>query len=256
MLSDPPGVLLWVGALAFGLQLYADFSAYTDIARGTAQMLGFDLVRNFRAPFLATSTPDFWRRWHMSLSFWIRDYVLVPLLGRSPTVAPGRLVLAVVTTFLLIGLWHGAGWNYLLFGAWHATWVLVYLAITPRVPVWLRSLPGATAVAVAIHTLVVQTPGSLIFREPRASRLSHHFMTPPWEGDLYARQTAVEILTLLCFLSLPLVMAWAWDRFARPRMPDVGVWAWPARTTMWGVLVLVMAVFYRETAEDFIYFQF
>ena len=256
MLSDPPGAVLWVGALAFGLQLYADFSAYTDIARGTARMLGFELVRNFKEPFLATSTPDFWRRWHMSLSFWIRDYILVPLLGPGPVLPPVRVAAAVVTTFLLIGLWHGAGWNYLLFGAWHAVWVLVSLAVTPRVPGWARSLPGATAVAVAVHTLLVQVPGSLIFRESRASAIPGHLTTPPWEGDAVALTTAVEIGSVVFALSLPLVVAWAWGRFVAPRLPRVGVWAWPARTAVWGAWVLAMVVFYRETSTDFIYFQF
>jgi alginate O-acetyltransferase complex protein AlgI len=256
MLADPPGAVLWAGALAFGVQLYADFSAYTDIARGTARMLGFDLVRNFDQPFLATSTPDFWRRWHMSLSFWIRDYLLVPLLGRADVVPPLRVASAVVVTFLLIGLWHGAGWNYVIFGAWHAAWVLVYLAIVPRLPARLRSLPGATAVAVAIHTLLVQVPGSMMFRESRPGMIPHHLLTPPWDGDGFALTTAVEICSVVGALAVPLAVVWLWGRAVSPRLPEVGVWALPVRTAGWGVLVLGMVVFYRETSTDFIYFQF
>ena len=133
--------------------------------------------------------------------------------------------------------------------------MLVYLALTPRVPGWARSLPGATAVAVAAHTLLVQVPGSLIFRESRASKIPSHLMTPPWDGDSAALVTAVEIGSVVAVLSVPLVVAWAWSR-VEPRTPALGVWAWPLRTAVWGVLVLGMVVFYRETSADFIYFQF
>ena len=255
MLQDPSGAVLWAGAGAFGLQLYADFSGYTDIARGTAKMLGFDLVRNFRAPFLATSTPDFWRRWHMSLSFWIRDYLLVPLLGRGAPSA-SRLVAALLTTFLLIGLWHGAGWNYLAFGLWHGVWVLLYLAVTPRVPAVWKGLPGATVLAIGIHTLLVQLPGSVIFREPRVSETLVHFTRAPWEGGTQELQVAVGIVGLVVTLSLPLIGMWARERYW-PSLPErMGDWWWPLRTSGWAGLVLAMVVFHRETSRDFIYFQF
>ena len=255
MLKDPSGAVLWAGALAFGLQLYADFSAYTDIARGTARMLGFDLVRNFREPFLAVSTPDFWRRWHMSLSFWIRDYVLVPLLGRD-TPSTLRVAGALIGTFLLIGLWHGAGWNYLAFGAWHAVWVLVYLWAAPRVPGVLKRMPGAVALAILLHTCVVQIPGSVIFREPRVSRTLTHFTRAPWEGDRFELHVAVTIVSYVVVLSLPLIGVWAWTRFVRPKTEAWGRWVWPITTTAWAVMILAMAIFYRETSRDFIYFQF
>ena len=107
-----------------------------------------------------------------------------------------------------------------------------------------------------MHTLLVQVPGSLIFRESRASAIPGHLTTPPWEGDAVALTTAVEIGSVVFALSLPLVVAWAWGRFVAPRLPRVGVWAWPARTAVWGAWVLAMVVFYRETSTDFIYFQF
>ena len=98
--------------LLFAFQIYADFSGYTDIARGTARMLGFDLVENFRAPFIARTTIEFWQRWHMSLSFWLRDYLLGPLVGDgSKGVSRFRFMWATVLTFILIGFWHGASWT-------------------------------------------------------------------------------------------------------------------------------------------------
>ena len=122
VLDDPAGPLLWAATAGFMLQIYADFSGYTDLARGSARLLGFELQENFNAPFLATTTSEFWQRWHMSLSFWIRDYVLGPLVGDSSAgVSRFRFFWATVLTFVLIGFWHGASWNFVLFGLYHGT---------------------------------------------------------------------------------------------------------------------------------------
>jgi D-alanyl-lipoteichoic acid acyltransferase DltB (MBOAT superfamily) len=109
----------WTAVLAFSLQIFFDFSGYTDIARGSAALFGFRIPINFDAPFLATSLTDFWRRWHISLTSWLRDYVFIPLGGsRRP-----RLVVTrnIMITLLLGGLWHGAGWHFL---AWGGVWGL------------------------------------------------------------------------------------------------------------------------------------
>jgi alginate O-acetyltransferase complex protein AlgI len=111
-LADPTFYILWAGVFAFAIQIYADFSAYTDIARGTSRWLGFELTENFDHPYLARSPADFWRRWNISLSTWFRDYVYIPLGGSRG----GRLRWArnIMITFLLSGFWHGASWNYVL----------------------------------------------------------------------------------------------------------------------------------------------
>ena len=107
--------LLWAGVFAFAIQIYADFSAYTDIARGTSRWLGFELTENFDHPYLARSPADFWRRWNISLSTWFRDYVYIPLGGSRG--GEWKWARNVLVTFLLSGLWHGASWNYVLWGA-------------------------------------------------------------------------------------------------------------------------------------------
>lgn len=106
-----------VGVYAYGAQIYADFSGYTDLARGCALLLGFRLPENFDNPYRATSIQDFWSRWHMSLSRWLRDYLFAPLLRRAQT-GP-RPYLALVGVMLVAGLWHGAGWTFVAFGAVH-----------------------------------------------------------------------------------------------------------------------------------------
>jgi D-alanyl-lipoteichoic acid acyltransferase DltB (MBOAT superfamily) len=109
---------LIAGALAFTWQIYFDFSGYTDMARGAARMMGINLMENFNLPYMAKSTGDFWGRWHISLSSWFRDYFYIPLGGsRNGEIKEGRNTLA---TMLLSGLWHGASWNFVLWGFIHA----------------------------------------------------------------------------------------------------------------------------------------
>jgi len=139
-----------VGILAFGVQIYLDFSAYTDMARGAARMLGLELPRNFNFPYAATSPSDFWRRWHMSLSRWLRDYLYIPLGGNRH----GRLntYRNLMATMVLGGLWHGAGWHFALWGAMQGVFLSVDHALRGRFPRPSRALTltarGATLVAV------------------------------------------------------------------------------------------------------------
>jgi alginate O-acetyltransferase complex protein AlgI len=107
----------WVALIAFGLQIYLDFSGYTDIGRGSAQLLGYTVPENFRSPYLATSARDFWRRWHMSLSSWLRDYLYIPLGGSRHGAT--RTQLNLMVTMALGGLWHGAAWHFVVWGAGH-----------------------------------------------------------------------------------------------------------------------------------------
>ncbi len=118
---SPLSILL--ATIAFAYQIYCDFSGYTDIARGTAQVLGFRLSQNFNRPYGARSIAEFWRRWHMSLSSWFRDYLYILLGGNR--VSPGRWALNVLIVFCLSGLWHGANWTFLVWGALHASYLLL-----------------------------------------------------------------------------------------------------------------------------------
>jgi alginate O-acetyltransferase complex protein AlgI len=111
------GVSLWLATFFFAFQIYCDFSAYSDIAIGTARILGFNLMENFRQPYFARSVGEFWGRWHISLSTWFRDYVYIPLGGNRVPV--GRHLLNIMIVFLLSGLWHGAGWTFIIWGTLH-----------------------------------------------------------------------------------------------------------------------------------------
>lgn len=109
--------LCWLGAAAYTLQIYFDFSGYSDMAIGIGRMLGFDTPENFNYPYVSASITEFWRRWHISLSLWFRDYLYIPLGGNRK--GRPRTALNKLTVFVLCGLWHGANWTYVLWGAWH-----------------------------------------------------------------------------------------------------------------------------------------
>jgi D-alanyl-lipoteichoic acid acyltransferase DltB (MBOAT superfamily) len=121
---------LIVGLLLYSLQIYGDFAGYTDIARGSALLLGFDLLRNFRHPYFATSLTDFWHRWHISLSTWLRDYLYIPLGGNRR----GRkgTYLNLFVTMLIGGLWHGASWNFVVWGGIHGAGLGLERALQAR----------------------------------------------------------------------------------------------------------------------------
>jgi alginate O-acetyltransferase complex protein AlgI len=115
--GNPGALAAWSGVAAFGLQIYFDFSGYTDMAIGMARLLGFHFPINFRRPYLAASITDFWRRWHISLSSWLRDYLYIPLGGNRH--GPGMTYRNLLLTMLLGGLWHGASWNFVIWGGYH-----------------------------------------------------------------------------------------------------------------------------------------
>lgn len=110
------GLQLLMTCLLYPIELYADFSGYTDIALGGARMFGINLTLNFNRPFVAKSTSDFWRRWHMSLSFWVRDYIYVPLTAELRNLKQWGVFLSLIITFTVLGVWHGAGWTFALYG--------------------------------------------------------------------------------------------------------------------------------------------
>ncbi len=117
-----PGISLIIATVLFGFQIYCDFSGYSDIAIGAAKVMGFDLMKNFDRPYLSASISEFWRRWHISLSTWFRDYLYIPL-GGSRTAIP-RMYLNLMITFVISGLWHGASWTYVIWGGLNGVYLI------------------------------------------------------------------------------------------------------------------------------------
>ncbi len=253
VLQDPAGPLIWAATAGFMLQIFADFSGYTDIARGTARMLGFELMENFRAPFLATSTSEFWQRWHISLSSWIRDYLLGPLVGDAGA-SRARFAVMTMVTFVIMGFWHGPSWNFALFGLYHGFWTVTQGLLARRFA-GITRLPGWRAFAIGFQLVVVGLVGTLLFREHSVARIVQHLSKSPFRAtqDEWVATTVVLSMTLVGWA--PLLWGFAWDRVAAPRLAR-SEWAFPLRTSMWAVYALAMWICYRVTAQDFVYFQF
>ena len=142
--AQSPGLLsAWTGVLAFSLQIFFDFSGYTDIARGCGKLLGFEFPLNFRRPYLATSITEFWRRWHISLSTWLRDYLYIPLGGSRDGVL--RTYRNLFVTMLLGGLWHGASWNFVVWGGFHGVSLAIERMLETVLPAHVRGFLGGTS---------------------------------------------------------------------------------------------------------------
>jgi D-alanyl-lipoteichoic acid acyltransferase DltB (MBOAT superfamily) len=256
-LAQPSFELLWAGVFAFAIQIYADFSAYSDIARGAARWLGVDVVRNFNHPYLAVGPADFWRRWHVSLSSWFRDYVYIPLGGSRG--GRGRTAGNVMITFLLSGLWHGASWNYVVWGGYHGTLLLAGRAVDTLMGPGPRSRI-LTPVRVLL-TFVLVLVGWLMFRETDIVFLWHDLHLSPMSSTGVERRAGLYLFLLACVYALPL---WIHDLWAEHRRShaDRDDWGWQtgreiAWETAWcAVLVCVMLVLRSRTSLDFIYFQF
>jgi len=273
-LKAPEFYVLWAGVFAFCIQIYADFSAYSDIARGTAKWFGFDLIKNFEHPYLATSPTEFWRRWNISLSTWFRDYVFLPIAYRlSRRIEPDRMlgldstawayIGGMLVTMLVAGLWHGASWNYVMWGAYHG--VLLGLARVAgaigrpsrRVRRWLTPLQIA-------GMFVLTNIGWLLFRETELTALVRDFGLSPFGSSVLGRHTGAYLFFLALLYSIPL---WVQSFWAELRGRDLvsAMIAEEARTDarvvvaqalLAGMLFAGVLVLHSVTSLDFIYFQF
>jgi D-alanyl-lipoteichoic acid acyltransferase DltB (MBOAT superfamily) len=173
--GDQRGWPIVLATFFFAAQLYADFSGYTDIALGVARILGYDLTENFRRPYLARSIVEFWRRWHMSLTSWFRDYVYIPLGGNR--VPKWRWYTNVMVVFVVSGLWHGADWTFVLWGALHgAAYLVETWTRQVRDKVWDRFLPVSGAWRTGLSTLVTFVLVCLAWVFFRANSISDAFL--------------------------------------------------------------------------------
>jgi alginate O-acetyltransferase complex protein AlgI len=241
------GPTVVLGTIAFGLQIYCDFSGYSDIARGTARILGFDIIFNFNLPYVATNLREFWRRWHISLSTWLRDYLYVSLGGNRHGAA--RTYLSLFLTMLLGGLWHGAAWNYVLWGLWHAAGLI--LQRSPIHPFAILNEAWRKRVSWLL-TLAFVFYGWLLFRASSfeqivaMTRALGTFSMPPWLHSY--------VLNLFVFAA-PLVLVEAWQYRRRDLLVALTLPPW-AKVALQGTLLLAILLFWEKEHLSFIYFQF
>ena len=251
-METPPTLLVMVATFGFAIQILADFSGYTDIARGTARMMGIELMLNFDHPYIATNPSDFWRRWHISFSRWIHEYVYMPMRGADPSAA--RRTLASYGSLLASGLWHGASWNYVIWGAWHATLLAGYRLVTPMVPAALRESRVARALLGTPLMFGFTLFGWLLFRETSLSRLVDMVTTLPTLSVAAHNVVAALLLGVFLLMSAPMVAVLLIEKHVAPRLKEP--WLLPAQAVGWALCIVAIALFARDTQKDFIYFAF
>jgi len=247
--------VLALGAYAFAWQIYGDFSGYSDIARGSAQLMGFHFMVNFRQPYLAQSAQDFWRRWHISLSTWLRDYLYIPLGGSR--VSNALTYRNLMLTMLLGGLWHGANWTFVIWGLIHGVWLAVSRAVAQLLgreegdaagrritsaAAWMRRILVFHGVCVAW----------VFFRAPSfgdAMRLLGGATHWAWRPEL-----GVAFVYLAMF-SLPLFLVDIWlEHTGEEYVGENTRLHW--RLVAAGAFIAAVAVFGATDSNAFIYFQF
>ncbi len=251
----------YLGVVAFAFQIYADFSAYSDIARGVARLLGIDLMQNFDLPYFARNPSDFWRRWHISLSTWLRDYLYIPLGGNRGT--PARTASNLFLTMLLGGLWHGAAWNYVWWGVYHGALLIGHRRITGDTP----ARPDSRWRRVGAILLMFQFTlfGWLLFRCTRRIEIDGTLRDDSgaqiiemltafrngWGFDAASLAIVVSIVAFaLPLLAMQLFQYRTGDHQCMLRLPM------PARALLVAGLSVMWLVWGMQAGEAFIYFQF
>lgn len=249
--TNPPAnqAELLAGLLAFTFQIYADFSGYTDMARGTARILGFELMRNFRMPYFSRTPSEFWQRWHISLSSWLRDYLYIPLGGNR---GGGLLTYRnLMLTMLIGGLWHGAAWTFIFWGFLHGA--ILVVARLARLDSFVFKADPQTPRGAAIHTgsaLMMFAAVAIIWIPFRARSFAD-----TWYVMTHLFSAAPAGLGTIAFYAGPLVLIELVTRLRGRQNPWDGVRGVPLFTLI--LFVLYSALLLRSTVEQaFIYFDF
>ena len=246
-LGAPSLAVVALGTYAFAWQIYGDFSGYSDIARGSAQLLGFHFMLNFRQPYLATGLQDFWRRWHISLSTWLRDYLYIPLGGNRSSEAKTHRNLLI--TMVLGGLWHGANWTFVVWGALHGVGLSLGRLLRKSPPAdagtastWLRRI--------AVFHLVCLT--WIFFRAP-SLRDSLHFLsgltTVAWRSEFLTAFSMLGLFTLPLFV-MDLLLEQRDEEYPLATVAE------PYRIAVGLAFLAGVAVLSGNQINAFIYFQF
>ena len=239
----------WAGAAAFTLQIYFDFSGYSDMARGLGRMFGFEIPINFRYPYAAQSIQDFWRRWHITLSSWFRDYVYIPLGGSRR--GAGRTIVNLFAVWVLTGLWHGAAWNYVLWGLYYFVLLTAerligqpHLARVPRV---LRHFLTMALVMIGWVLFAIEDFGAL-------GAYLYSLFSP--SGGVISTQAAVWVLSYLPLMALAALASLPFAaNFVRRKKQSAPV-RWGAPVYCMLLLAAGTAALVAQSYNPFLYFRF
>ena len=256
------GAELALAVVCFAFQIYCDFSAYSDIATGTARLFGFELMRNFAYPYFSQSAGEFWRRWHISLSTWFKDYVYFPLGGSR--VATGRKVFNVMVTFVLSGLWHGASWNFIIWGALNGFGVLPEVLRSNDVRRTARDVPADNANVITflriLGTFAFVCAGWVFFRAATLAdatlilqRMASFLFDPQRAGGLLSGHDISDGRVFIA-IGVLVILEWFKRRYVHPLV--LPRWPRPARWIAYTVLLWTIVYLGTYGSSQFIYFQF
>ena len=247
--------MAWIGAACFTLQLYFDFSAYSDMAIGMGYMLGFHFNENFNYPLSSISVTDFWRRWHISLSTWFRDYVYIPLGGNRKGIAKQLRNMAVV--WFLTGLWHGAAWNFVLWGIYYG----ILLALEKFV--WGKGLAKLPKLVQHVYAVLIVVFGFVIFTFDDMGALGSYLSSmfgvagnPIWGTEVlwYLGNYSV-VLLIACILSFP-VYPWIKAKIENAGTTIVNISSVLSMLGFVALFLLSTAYLVNDTYNPFLYFRF
>ncbi len=252
--------LIWWASLCFGIQIYCDFSAYTNIALGSARLLGISLPENFKTPYAATSPQDFWRRWHISLSTWLRDYLYIPLGGSRH--GQRVMLFALMTTMILGGLWHGASWNFVIWGLVHGLLLVGHRFLSKLNLVeklFINFKTGSTIISWIITQYLVFLTW-LIFRIEDVEVLFESMKTFVGIGGYFDFSEFMLFLPEIKLLTFALAVIFIIGHGFSGRFGGFVHQLSKQRSIAWGLTVglMISAMYFLQPAEsvDFIYFRF
>lgn len=254
------GVQLLMACLLYPIELYADFSGYTDMAIGGAMMFGYRLSPNFNRPFVAKTITDFWRRWHMSLSFWVRDYLYQPIAASKRYWGQWGIVYALVVTFVLLGVWHGAGWNYVIYGLIQGliiSYEMVTVAYRNKMETSVgKHVFGAYSI---LRTYLLFAFSLLFFRLPSLSDAGYMISHLSFNLHTSIKELRLGMTDQECIVAgVAVVLLFLYEYFMS-KQDLLQALNQRHRIIRWGVyylLVLLMFLFGQFGSEDFIYLQF
>jgi D-alanyl-lipoteichoic acid acyltransferase DltB (MBOAT superfamily) len=252
--SDYSGSTLFFGAFFFAFQIYGDFSGYSDIAIGSARLLGFDLMQNFNSPYLSRNLGEFWRRWHISLSTWFRDYVYIPLGGNQ--VSKAKWIRNIFIVFLLSGFWHGANWTFIIWGFIHAVFFLPLIfqkkhADSREDADKGKIIPSLKTIFQIGSTFLIVLLAWVFFR---AENVSHAFLY--LEGIFSMSLFSFPTVSRGLVLFLIVYMIFEWLQRDKKHLLEIDfISSKPLRIAIYYSLVFLIFYFSGDT-QPFIYFQF
>jgi len=255
------GITLLAGAVFFAFQIYCDFSGYSDIATGIGRLLGFNLMRNFNYPYFSRDIAEFWRRWHISLSTWFRDYIYVPLGGSQTSRA--KVIRNIFIIFLVSGFWHGANWTFIVWGAFHAVLFLPLIILgknrryTDTAAIG-KIIPNIKEIFQISLTFVLVLAGWVFFR---SENIGHAFEYYKGIADislfslssLYNKKSA---LYAVIFISIMLIVEWIGRNNQFGLEKFALTWKKPFRWAFYLFISFIIITFVKTEGTPFIYFQF